>query len=140
MAVPVLAFQRAAPDPRDDAPQILERIREPEFPKRDFDIGSFGSINEAIAACNSAGGGRVVVPAGVHTTGALRLKSRVNLYLSEGAVLKLRGYTNDPITDLRLVNFRFDNVEKPDILEHVRDVVFTNVSINGMVLNEKITP
>jgi polygalacturonase len=34
------------------------------------------------------GGGRVVVPAGVHRTGALRLRSRVQLHLQAGAVLR----------------------------------------------------
>ena len=40
-------------------------------------------IDEAAAA----GGGRVVVKAGVHHTGTLRLRSHVELHLEEGAVL-----------------------------------------------------
>ncbi len=53
------------------AQQILEQIREPEFPDRDFPITEFGArdgedassaITAAIAACHAAGGGRVVVP------------------------------------------------------------------------------
>jgi polygalacturonase len=53
--------------------------------------------------------------------------------------LLLRGYAHTPITNLRLVNCKFDNVERPDVLEHVKDVAFTNVSINGMVLNKTVT-
>jgi polygalacturonase len=87
-AFPALLLQRGTPDPWDEVPRILARIKEPEFPKRDFNSERFNSINEAIVACNAGGGGRVVVPSGIHSSGPLRLKSRVNLYLSEGAILK----------------------------------------------------
>src|SRR5919109_730282 len=80
-------------------PAILSRIKAPTFPNRDFIITDYGAvagaqadcteaIRKAIAACNSAGGGRVVVPAGVFLTGAVHLKSNVNLHISEGATLK----------------------------------------------------
>lgn len=46
------------------------------------------TIQEAIDACASAGGGTVTVPPGVFLTGTLILKSDVNLYLDAGAVLK----------------------------------------------------
>src|SRR5579864_7165395 len=53
---------------------ILQRIKAPQFPKRDFEITRYGdtgdglkdsteAINRAVAECNRAGGGRVVVPA-----------------------------------------------------------------------------
>ena len=42
----------------------------------------------AIDAAARAGGGRVVVPAGVHPTGSLRLRSNVELHLEAGAVLQ----------------------------------------------------
>ena len=41
--------------------------------------------------------------------------------------------------NLRLVNCRFDNVEKADVLQHVKDITLSNVSINGMILNETFT-
>ena len=59
-----------------------------------FDITKFGAapggpavanqraINDAIAAAASAGGGTVVVPAGVFNTYTIRLKSRVGLHLA----------------------------------------------------------
>ena len=57
------------------ADEILARIKAPTFPNRDFAITGFGAvaggktdctaaIAKAIAACNQAGGGRVVVPPG----------------------------------------------------------------------------
>lgn len=63
----------------------------------DYLITSYGSkpgeistknIQKAIDACASAGGGRVIVPAGTFITGTVFLKSNVNLHLKQGAVLK----------------------------------------------------
>jgi hypothetical protein len=64
----------------DLVPEILRRIVPPTFPDRDFDITRYGAqsggvvdcttaIRAAIDACSSAGGGRVVVPAGRFLTG-----------------------------------------------------------------------
>src|SRR6478672_10941566 len=80
-------------------PQILASIKPPRFPKRDFPITKFGAkagiendstpaIAAAIDACSKAGGGRVVVPVGQFSTGAIHLKSNVNLYLTKGSTLK----------------------------------------------------
>ena len=48
---------------------------------------STGAIQQAIDRCSEAGGGRVVVPAGMYMTGTLVLRSHVNLYLEQGATL-----------------------------------------------------
>lgn len=67
-----------------------------------YDILTFGAsidelnteaIQQAIDAAASDGGGTVVVPAGEFLTGALFLKSNVELHLSAGAVLK---FSDDP--------------------------------------------
>ncbi|MBP5338259.1 MAG: glycoside hydrolase [Prevotella sp.] len=65
---------------------------------KDYDIVDFGAKNDttvlstaaiqrAIDQCSAAGGGRVVVPAGMYKTGTLVLKSHVNLHLETGATL-----------------------------------------------------
>ena len=64
----------------------------------DFNIKSYGAKNDttvlsthalqqAIDACSDAGGGRVVVPAGIYKIGTIQLKSHVHLYLEQGATL-----------------------------------------------------
>ncbi len=53
---------------------------------------STAAIQKAIDAAFEAGGGMVVVPAGTYITGALILKSRINLYLEQGS--ELRSSTN----------------------------------------------
>ena len=85
----------------DDAKykQIEKSIRMPEFADRTFDIKKYGAsldatpaqnqkaINKAIEACSKAGGGRVVIPEGIWKTGALRMRSHVNLVIEKGATL-----------------------------------------------------
>ena len=89
----------ADPDPWSEVPRILARIKPPVFPKHDFDITKFGAVGDnkadnteafakAIAACNKAGGGRVIVPKGEFLTGAIHLKSNVNLYVGDGATIR----------------------------------------------------
>ena len=64
----------------------------------DFNIKSYGAQNDttvlsthalqqAIDACSAAGGGCVVVPAGIYKIGTIQLKSHVHLYLEQGATL-----------------------------------------------------
>ncbi|RPH94191.1 MAG: hypothetical protein EHM72_15770 [Calditrichaeota bacterium] len=47
-----------------------------------------GAIQQAIDAAAAAGGGRVLIPTGEFLSGALRMKSNVELHLESGAVLK----------------------------------------------------
>ena len=51
-------------------------------------VNNAAAINRAIEACAKKGGGEVVVPKGVFTTGSVYLKSGVVLRLDEGAVLR----------------------------------------------------
>ncbi|WP_419788464.1 glycoside hydrolase family 28 protein [Mucilaginibacter sp. SP1R1] len=46
------------------------------------------AIQKTIDACYKNGGGRVYVPAGIFITGTVNLKSNINLYLENGAVLQ----------------------------------------------------
>jgi len=80
------------------AADIARKVSAPVFPKRVFDITSFGArsdgttlntdpIARAIAECAKSGGGRVLVPAGRFLTGAIHLKSNVELHVGAGATL-----------------------------------------------------
>ena len=66
------------------------------------------AIAGAIAACNQAGGGRVVIPEGEWLTGPIHLKSNVNLYLAEGAVLR---FTDNPSHYLPAVMTSWEGME-----------------------------
>jgi polygalacturonase len=100
-------------------PKILKRIVAPKFPKRDFVITNFGAVADgnadctaaiasAISACVEKGGGRVVIPAGEFLTGAIHLKSNVNLHLETNSVLK---FSTDPKAYLPVVFTRFEGTE-----------------------------
>ena len=89
-----------------DAPFKMKPIKVFQFPKKDFIITDFGAkadsetvntvaIAKAIDACNQAGGGHVVVPAGTWITGPIHFKSNVDLHLEEGAVLSFTDNPND---------------------------------------------
>jgi len=65
----------------------------------DFNIKTYGAIgdgktintqaiNNAVNACASAGGGRVIIPAGTFITGTVHMKSNVSLFLEKGAIIK----------------------------------------------------
>jgi polygalacturonase len=110
---------RSLADPWNGIDAILARISSPVFPNRDFQVTDFGAsgdgrkdcttaLREAIAACHAAGGGRVVVPSGQFLTGAVHLKSGVNLHLTEGAVLR---FSREPRHYLPLVFTRWEGVE-----------------------------
>ncbi|MBQ8655495.1 MAG: glycoside hydrolase family 88 protein [Prevotella sp.] len=80
--------------------QIEQSIQAPTFAERDFVITKYGAkttntakknqkaINKAIQACSKKGGGRVIVPAGTFLTGAIELRSNVNLVVEKDAVLQ----------------------------------------------------
>ena len=81
--------------------QIEQSIQSPQIEGNDYVITKFGAkpsnsaaknqkaIQKAIDKCSKNGGGRVVIPAGqTFKTGAITLKSHVNLHVEEGAVLQ----------------------------------------------------
>jgi len=55
--------------------------------KGDGSVVDSPAINRAIDAAAAAGGGTVLFPAGVYLSYSIRLKSKVGLYLGEGAVI-----------------------------------------------------
>jgi len=82
------------------APFKMPQVTVPSFPDKDFSIKDYGAIGDgqtlntrafakAIDACSSAGGGKVVVPAGLWLTGPIELKSNVNLVVERGALIQM---------------------------------------------------
>jgi polygalacturonase len=101
-------------------PQIRSRIKAPKFPRRNFVITNFGAVGDgktdctaaiakAIDACAEKGGGRVVIPAGQFLTGAIHLKSGVNLHLDKTNSVLL--FITDPKAYLPAVFTRFEGTE-----------------------------
>ena len=102
--------QKETVSTNDKAWELADSIRnlivEPTFADKEFLITSYGAtldstklstvaINKAIEACHLDGGGRVIIPQGTFLTGAIHLKSHVNLHLEEGAKLLFSRDTED---------------------------------------------
>ncbi len=79
-------------------PFIVPKIKEPKFPNNTFNITDYGAVGDghtkntdafakATKACAEAGGGKVIVPAGLWLTGPIQLKSNLNLHVEQGAVV-----------------------------------------------------
>ncbi len=134
---PVIAS--AYDDEWSRVPEILKRIKPPVFPRRDFDIRRFGAkadgradstaaFRSAIEACSKAGGGRVVVPRGTFLTGAIHLKSNVNLHIATDATIK---FSRDKTKYLPVVFTRWEGVELMNYSPFIYAFEQENIAITG---------
>jgi polygalacturonase len=136
----VIAQNESSPVTGWDAlPLILNRISPPTFPQKDFDVTAYGArgdgktdcteaFKKAIEKCNAKGGGRVVVPKGVFLTGAIHLKSNVNLHVSKDAVIK---FSVDPKKYLPVVFVRWEGVECMNYSPLIYAFEQENIAITG---------
>lgn len=120
-------------------PRILARIKPPKFRKKDYSIVRYGAVGDgrtlateairrAIDDCHRRGGGRVVVPAGEFLTGAVHLKSNVNLHVAKGATLK---FSIDPKDYLPLVHTRWEGMELMHLSPFIYAYEQTNIAVTG---------
>jgi unsaturated rhamnogalacturonyl hydrolase len=126
------------------APFEMPQLKRPEFPDRTFDIRDYGAveckweaekqhksseaINKAITACYQAGGGIVLIPAGDWITGAIHLKSNVNLHIASGATVH---FSNDLDDYLPLVHVRVEGVECYNYSPLIYAPHAVNIAITG---------
>ncbi len=121
------------------AERIVSSIEKTKFPERTYNIENYGArkgstflsteaINKAIIACNQEGGGKVIVPKGEFLTGPIKLKSNVNLYLEEGAVLK---FSSDSRLYIPSVLTRWEGLDCYNISPLIYAYGETNIAITG---------
>jgi polygalacturonase len=120
--------------------QILKRIQAPKFSHRNFVITDFGAVADgktdctkaiaaAIQACSDSGGGRVVVPAGNFLTGAIHLKSNVDLHLAATDSVLL--FSTNPDDYLPAVFTRFEGTELYNYSPLIYALEQKNVAVTG---------
>ena len=139
LAPRLIAFGKEASPWETTMPAILERIKPPRFPNRTFYLNRFGAkgdgttdctaaFRRAIDQCAKAGGGKVVVPEGAYLTGAIHLKSNVNLEVSEGATIK---FSQNPKDFLPVVFSRWEGVELFNYSPFIYAFEQQNIAVTG---------
>ncbi len=119
-------------------PFDMPEIQEPEIPNRRFLVTDYGAVGNghsknteafarAIAACKEAGGGRVVVPAGLWLTGPIRLESRLDLHVMQGAVILF----SPEFEDYPLARYTFEGTESVRCTSPLYGRDIEHVSISG---------
>ena len=76
----------------------MPKVAVPSFPNRTYNVLDFGAdntgvalateaIQSAIDQCTAEGGGTVIIPEGIYTTGPITLKSNVRLYTEKNSFI-----------------------------------------------------
>ena len=133
------ATETSTPQAWSQVPVILSRIVPPAFPDGDFVTTNYGAVGDgvtdctkafadAIAACNKAGGGRVVVPAGIFLTGPIHLLSNVNLHVAKDATVL---FATNTAAYLPVVFTRYESTEVMNYSPLIYAFEQKNVAITG---------
>lgn len=140
----VLLFLSRA-DPSDveiswnHVPQILKQIVPPTFPDNEVNIIDYGAVpdgetyctdsfEKAIQDCHDSGGGRVVVPKGTFLTGAIHLKSNINLHIEKDATIL---FSNDKKKYIPVVFTRYEGTECYNYSPFIYAFEQDNIAITG---------
>lgn len=114
-------------------------VKEPIFPDHICSIADFGAVGDgktmntnvfknAITSCAQAGGGKVIVPAGVYLTGPIRLESNIELHVERDAIIL---FSPSPKDYLPVVFSRFEGIEYYNYSPPIYASDATNVAITG---------
>ncbi|MDK8192874.1 glycoside hydrolase family 28 protein [Paenibacillus sp. UMB7766-LJ446] len=113
----------------------------PVIPAGDFQITDYGAVGDgltdntevfrlAIAACSEAGGGRIVIPAGVWLTGPIVLRSRIELHVQAGALVTFsRNFDQYPLITSSFEGWQAVRCQSPIDGEHLEDIAITGEGI-----------
>lgn len=141
-------------DPWEQADAIVESIKVPEFRDEVFNVLDYGAsadgivssdtaFKKAIQACADAGGGKVLVPAGIYLTGPIHLKSNVNLHLEEGAEVKFSTNKRDylPVVHTSYEGMEFMNYSPLIYAYKQKNIAVTGKgTFNGQAGNDNWWP
>jgi polygalacturonase len=125
--------------PEREMEDLRKGIKAPQFPDKEFLITNYGAIGDgktlnteafkkAIAACNESGGGRVTVPTGNFLSGAIHLKSNVELHLVGSARII---FSTAPQDYLPLVFTRWEGMELMNYSALIYAYGQENIAITG---------
>lgn len=119
-------------------PFKMPEVQIPKFKTDTLNIIDFGAvpnteelctkaINEAIAKCSESGGGVVVIPSGLWTTGPIKMKSNVNLHTKNGAYIS---FTSD-LSQYKLIESYFEGNKVIRCESPIMGIDLENIAITG---------
>ncbi|PXY46731.1 glycoside hydrolase family 28 protein [Flavobacterium hydrophilum] len=122
----------------NNLPFNMPKVQIPVFKADTLNIADFGAvpnseklatkaINEAIKKCSGSGGGVVVIPSGMWTTGPIYMKSNVNLHAKNGAYIL---FTSD-LDQYQLIQSYFEGNKVMRCESPIMGVDLENVAITG---------
>ena len=126
-------------EPLKEMEKLRTLIKAPGFPDKEFLITNYGAVGDgktlnteafkkAIEDCHKNGGGRVTVPFGIFLTGAIHLKSNVNLHLADSTTIL---FSTDPKNYLPLVFTRWEGMELMNYSALIYAYGQENIAITG---------
>ena len=140
---------KSSDEPWKEMELLRAKITPPKFKKQDFLLTSYGAVGDgttsntlafkkAIEDCNKKGGGRVIVPLGTFLTGAIYLKSNVELHLVDSAkILFSRDVKEYPIVFTRWEGMECMNYSSQIYAYGEENIALTgNGTIDGNADNE----
>lgn len=117
---------------------VFPEVQVPAFSEKDFNIKDFGAvaggtvsntkaINDTIKAANAAGGGRVIIPAGLWLSGPITLLSDVNLYTENGALVLFK-YDR---SEYPLIKGNYEGTDRIRTISPINAYEQENIAITG---------
>ncbi|MDY0986661.1 glycoside hydrolase family 28 protein [Flavobacterium sp. CFBP9031] len=119
-------------------PFKMPEVQIPKFKNDTLNIIDFGAvpnteqlctnaINTAIEKCSQSGGGVVLIPAGLWTTGPIKLKNNVNLHTENGAFVS---FTSD-LKQYKLIESYFEGSKVIRCESPIMGIDLENIAITG---------
>lgn len=133
-----IIFAQNKPAVKSNLPFKMPEVQIPIFKADTLNIVDFGAvpnteelctkaINAAIIKCSESGGGVVVIPAGLWTTGPIKMKSNVNLHTKNGAFVS---FTSD-LNQYKLIESYFEGNKVLRCESPIMGVDLENIAITG---------
>lgn len=123
-------------NPWEEMNEALSQLTIPTFPDKTFIITEYyngtdslytEAISRAIDTCSAQGGGTVLIPNGTYRTAPIRLKSNVNLHLSDSTVLQ---FVTDPAL-FPTVLTRIEGIDCHNVSPLIYAYGETNIALTG---------
>nr|WP_288834149.1 glycoside hydrolase family 28 protein [uncultured Flavobacterium sp.] len=133
-----IIFAQNKPAVKSNLPFKMPEVQIPIFKADTLNIVDFGAIpnteelctkaiNVAITKCSESGGGVVVIPAGLWTTGPIKMKSNVNLHTKNGAFVS---FTSD-LNQYKLIESYFEGNKVLRCESPIMGMDLENIAITG---------